>query len=321
MQSKDETVPIPGVLATLAAGFDVTTKQFWLTLIPVLLDSFFWLGPRLSFRLLVERTVAFLQQEAATAGVASNTVAGLDMNILLELAPRTNLFTNLSIPLLGVPALMVGTTPEKTPLPPTIIELESVWVWLLLLATFSVIGVMLTAVYYNLTANAIRAEESRLEIGALLQHAIRVWLQIIGLGISLFVVALFVYTPLILVGAVVSILSQGLASIILLMGPVVLIWLMIYLSFSPHGLVLNGRSLWRAMLESLQIVRHFMLPTLNLLLLILLIGQALDWALLLADDGSWLTWASIWGHAFVSTALLAATFIFYRDRHAALFGE
>ena len=313
MQSKDETVPIPGVLATLAAGFDVTAKQFWLTLIPVLLDSFFWLGPRLSFRLLVERLVAFLQQGAAASG--------LDMGVLLELAPRTNLFTSLSIPLLGVPALMVGTTPDKTPLSSTIIQLESTSAFLLLFVAFSVIGVLLTAVYYGLTANAIQMKESRLQAGAFLRHVGRVWFKIIALGISLFVVALILYTPLIIVGAVVSILSQGLASIILLMGPVVLIWLLIYLSFTPHGLALNGRSLWRAMIESLQLVRHNMLPVINLLLLILLIGQAMDWALLLADNGSWLTWASIWSHAFVSTSLLAATFIFYRDRHAALFGK
>jgi hypothetical protein len=317
MQSNDKTVPIPGVLATLAAGFDVTAKQFWLTLIPVLLDSFFWLGPRLSFRLLVERMVAFLQQQAEATGAAT----ALDFNTLLELAPRTNLFTSLSVPLLGVPALMVGTTPEKTPLTPSVLELDSVASWFGLFILFSLMGVFLTAVYYSLTANAIRTQESRWTASEFLQRTSRVWLQIIGMGIVLFIVGLMVYTPLLIVGAIVSLLSPGLASIVLLMGPLVIIWLVIYLSFSPHGLIWNGRNLWRAMVESMQLVRHHMMPAMTFLILILLIGQALDWALLMADNGSWLTWASIWSHAFVSTSLLAATFIFYRDRHAALFGE
>jgi hypothetical protein len=41
-----------------------------------------------------------------------------------------------------------------------------------------------------------------------------------------------------------------------------------------------------------------------------LLQQVLRWA----DDGSWLTLGTITGHAFVSTALIVATFLFYRDR-------
>ncbi|MCP4425179.1 MAG: hypothetical protein GY803_11850 [Chloroflexi bacterium] len=312
MQSKENATPIPGILATIAAGFDITAKQFWLTLIPVLLDSFLWLGPRLSFRLLVERAAAFLGREAATTG--------LDMSILLELAPRTNLFTSLSVPLLGVPALMSGIAPEKTPLPTAVTELESVWLWLALFVLFSLVGLLLTAVYLAQTAYVVRRREGdRFYTAVFLKQIGWLWLQLAALGISFFVAATVVYMPLVIVGAVISILSQGLASIIILMGPVVLMWLLIYLSLTPHGLALHGRPLWRAMIESLQLIRFYMLPALSLLLLIFMIGQALDWALLLADDGSWLTWVSIWGHAFVSTSLLAATFIFYRDRHAALF--
>ena len=314
MQSKEELAPIPGVLATIAAGFDVTTKHFWLTLIPVLLDSFFWLGPRLSFRLLVERLAAFLQQNAVAAGV--------NVDVLLELAPRTNLFTSLSLPLLGVPALMVGATPEKTPLATPVIELDSVWLVLLLFVLFSLVGLLFTAVYFSLTAHAIQGHDGRtFSTPAFLRLVGRIWLQLAGLVISFMVAAVVIYTPLIIVGTLVSLLSPGLASIIILMGPLLLIWLLIYLSFTPQGMVLNGRSLWRAMIESLQLIRRYMLPALTLLLLLILIGQALDWTLLLADDGSWLTGVSIWGHAFVNTALVAATFIFYRDRHAALFGE
>ena len=314
MQSKEELAPVPGVLATIAAGFDVTAKHFWLTLIPVLLDSFFWLGPRLSIRLLVERMVALLQQEAAAAG--------MNLDALLAFAPRTNLFTSLSVPLLGIPVLMVGATPEKTPIATTVVELESTWLTLALFVLFSLVGLLLTAVYFGLTAHTVRRQDGeKLHVVGFLQQVGRTWLQLVGLVISFIVIAIIVYTPLMIVGAIVSLLSQGLASIVILMGPVILMWLLIYLSFTPHGMVLNGRSLWRAMIESFQIIRRYMLPAMGLLLMLILIGQALDWVLLLVDEGAWLTWVSIWGHAFVSTALLAATFIFYRDRHAALFGQ
>ena len=76
--------------------------------------------------------------------------------------------------------------------------------------------------------------------------------------------------------------------------------------------------MWRATLESFQILRRNMLAALAMLLMMLVISRALDWLLLLAEDGSWFTLVSILGHAFVSTALVAATFIFYRDRYAIL---
>ncbi len=309
MQSKEKTAPLPSIWATIAAGFDVTAKHFWLILIPVLLDSFLWLGPRLSIRLLVERMVVFWQQESAA-------VSGLNVDALLALAPRTNLLTSLSVPIIGVPALMVGLTPEKTPLPTTLIELDSAGLMVGLFVLFSVLGLMLTAVYMTLTASVVRQMPVRQALSKLVTN----WLKLMGLVITLLIFAMMVYIPVVIVGVLAALISQGLASVVLLAGPVLILWLVVYLVFAPHGIFVNGRPLGRAMIESLQMMRYFLLSAVTLLLFVILIGQSVDWLLLLADDGSWLTWVGIWGHAFVSTALLAATFIFYRDRYDSLFG-
>lgn len=309
MQSKEKTAPLPSIWATIAAGFDVTAKHFWLILIPVLLDSFLWLGPRLSIRLLVERMVVFWQQESAA-------VSGLNVDALLALAPRTNLLTSLSVPIIGVPTLMVGLTPEKTPLPTTLIELDSAGLMVGLFVLFSGLGLMLTAVYMTLTASVVRQMPVRQALGRLVTN----WLKLMGLVITLLIFAMMVYIPVVIVGVLAALISQGLASIVLLAGPVLILWLVVYLVFAPHGIFVNGRPLGRAMIESLQMMRYFLLSAVTLLLFVILIGRSVDWLLLLADDGSWLTWAGIWGHAFVSTALLAATFIFYRDRYDSLFG-
>lgn len=309
MQSKEKTAPLPSIWATIAAGFDVTAKHFWLILIPVLLDSFLWLGPRLSVRLLVERMVVFWQQESAA-------VSGLNVDALLALAPRTNLLTSLSVPIIGVPALMVGLTPEKTPLPTTLIELDSAGLMVGLFVLFSGLGLMLTAVYMTLTASVVRQMPVRQALDKLVTN----WLKLMGLVITLLIFAIMVYIPVVIVGVLAALISQGLASVVLLAGPVLILWLVVYLVFAPHGIFVNGRPLGRAMIESLQMMRYFLLSAVTLLLFVILIGRSVDWLLLLADDGSWLTWAGIWGHAFVSTALLAATFIFYRDRYDSLFG-
>lgn len=308
MQSKEKTVPLPSIWATIAAGFDVTARHFWLILIPVLLDSFLWLGPRLSIRSLLERMIAFWQQESAA-------VAGLNVDMLLELAPRTNLFSSLSVPIVGVPALMIGLTPEKTPLPTTLIEMDSVGLVFLLFVLFSVVGLVLTAVYMTLTASVIRQLPVRQAVGKLVVN----WLKLMGLIITLLIFAMMVYIPVVFAGLLASLISQGLASLVLLAGPVLILWVAVYLAFAPPGIFVNGRPLGRAMIESLQMMRYFLLPAITLLLMVMLIGRGVDWLLLLADDGSWLTGFSIVAHAFISTALLAATFIFYRDRYNVLF--
>jgi hypothetical protein len=307
-QTKEKIAPLPSVWATIAAGFDVTARHFWLVLIPVLLDSFLWLGPRLSLRLLVERMASFLQQESAVA-------TGLNIDLLLDIAPRTNLFTTLSVPFIGVPALMAGIAPEKTPLPPMLIELSSVALLFLLFVLLSVLGLALTAVYMTLTASVVREMPVRQALGKLFAN----WLKLMGLIIALIFFAMIVYVPVVFAGFLAALINQALASVILLAGPVIVLWLAVYLVFTPHGIFVNGRPLWRAMIESSQILRYFLLSAVMLLLVILLIGRGVDWLLLLADDGSWLTWISIWGHAFVSTALLVATFIFYRDRYNVLY--
>ena len=309
MQSKEKTAQLPSIWATIAAGFDVTAKHFWLILIPVLLDSFLWLGPRLSIRLLLERLVVFWQQESAA-------VSGLNVDTLMALAPRTNLLTSLSVPVVGVPALMVGLTPEKTPLPTTLIELDNGGLVFVLFVLFSVLGLLLTAVYMTLTASVIRQTPVRQALGKLVVN----WIKLMGLIVTLLIFAMMVYIPVVIVGVLVALVSQGLASVVLLAGPVLILWVAVYLVFAPHGIFVNGRPLGRAMIESLQMMRYFLLSAVTLLLVVILIGQSVDWLLLLADDGSWLTWFGIWGHAFVSTALLAATFIFYRDRYNSLFG-
>lgn len=311
MQKKEDTSPLPGVWQTIAAGFDLTSKHLWLLVLPVILDCFLWLGPRLSGQPIIEGLVAVLPVDPALA----------DFNAqLLALAPRTNLFTSLSVPLVGVPALMVGATPEKTPLSPPIVDLYNAWLWIGLFLVLTLAGVLLTAVYFTLIARTVRRQTGAVATGAaLLGQVGRLWLQFLALGVLLVVMGFVLYLPLLPVAALLSLVSAVLAALVLLMGPVLLLWIVIYLFFAPHGLALHGRSLYQAALESVQLVRGQFLSTLGLLLAVFIIRNLLAMLLLLADDGSWLTLASILGHAFVTTSLVAATFIFYRDRYRAAF--
>jgi hypothetical protein len=310
MREKEKTVLPRGVMATLSAGFDLTAKHMWLILLPVVLDLFYWLGPRLSFRQLVEQMVSFWQQQSL--------LMGIDADLLLDLAPRTNLFTSLSLPLVGVPAFVVGLVPEKTPLPTRIIELDSVWVWALLLVAFSLLGLLLTALYYGLIASVVRQQATKTTLspaGTFLHRLLLSWLQLIALVVLFSFALLIVYVPLLLVSSMLSLFSGSLATIMLLVMPMIAIWLLFYLSLAPHGLVLYSRPLWRAVIESVRLIRGNLLSAMGLVIVLMVISRVMDWLLLVAEDGSWFTLFSIMGHAFVSTALVVATFLFYRDRY------
>ena len=146
MREEESTIPLPGIIATISAGFDLITKHLWLLLIPMILDVFYWLGPRLRFQTLIEQLIDKLPAEAEVLDLAAQ---------LTTVAPQTNLFTTLSVQLLGVPALMVGLAPETTPINSQIIEVESWSSWFGLFMVFSAVGLLVTAVFYTLIAFAV----------------------------------------------------------------------------------------------------------------------------------------------------------------------
>ena len=310
-QSQEETTSHRGVLATLAAGFELATVHWWLALLPAVLDAFYWLGPRLSSRTLILRLAGFLEQEEMMTEIAAE---------LSDMAAHTNLFTSMSVPVLGVPGLLSRfVAPEETPLSPAVFEVSNPFSWMLILAGLTVAGLLVATVYYALIAESVRAGVDtpvavRRFVHWLPAHVLRVFL----LAATLLFAVLAIYIPLSLGATAVALLSPVIASFVLMFGMVAILWLLFYLTFSLHGVLLNNRPIFWALFESLRLVQRHSLQVLLLLLLVLGIRQGLSWLWLWADTGNWFTIISISGHAFVSTGLIAATFIFYRERYETL---
>jgi hypothetical protein len=303
-KNSPKLTPLPGILPTLKAGFEVTSKHWWLVLLPLLLDTFYWLGPRLSPRLLIEQAVATLGTQPFFAEISGQ---------MLATAQQTNLFTSLTIPFLGVPALM-RLTPDKTPLAPSVIEVPSLGSWFLLFFGLTIVGVFLTALYFSLVARAVKQGSRRLSVAQFIRRVFRTWMQLLLIGLGLLVMALFIFFPLTIVAYVLGLVNAQLFLIVLLIGMMLLFWLALFIGFAPHGLTLNGRSLPQAIIESVHIVQLNYRSTMLLLLAIVGISTLMDQLLTFADDGSWFTLSSILGHAFISTSLVTATYLFYQDR-------
>ena len=313
MREQERTTTLPGVLATITAGFDLTARNLWLLLLPVVLDTFYWLGPRLRFQMLIEQLLEILPAETEVLELSAQ---------LANIAPHTNLFTTLSVQLIGVPALMVGLAPEAAPLSTQIFEIGSWSIWFGMLAIFSLVGLLLTALFYTMVAAALSRQAPEMNELNTVQWGKRVlssWLRLIGLALVFFFIVMILYIPLILGGSILFLINSTLGTIALLIGPFFIAWAVIVLSMAPYGIVLNGRPLLRAVVESMRLVLAHLASVIYLLFTILVIGALLDWLLFAVENGTWLTLVNIVGHAFVSTALVAAVFIFYRDRYAAMF--
>lgn len=310
MVRKQEQPTTPkGVLPTLSAGFELTTRYLWLIVIPAALDFFLWIGPRLSFQTLIADLISRFPVEAAI----------VDPRPMLEMiAPYLNQFSYLSVTVLGVPALMAGLSPEKTPLTPPVIELNGWGAWLGTLFLFSVVGLFLAAVYFCLIAasmNRSRKETTMTRHSSLIVWIGLTWLRLVALAV-LFVVLIFaILLPFSLLAGFMGLISQAIATFVLLGAFVLLISLGIFMSYTPQGMALNPRSFIPAVGESIQLFQRNFSPAILLLFLVIAGRRLLSWVLLSADSGTWVTAINILAHAYISTALIAALFIFYRDRY------
>jgi hypothetical protein len=304
----DQSPPLPGIISTLTTGFEFTTRHVWLTFIPIVLDIYFWLGPRLNITGIVSEATSFLSEEPAYSGLVEE---------ILAMAPRINLFTYLSVPIVGVPALMSGTIPEDTPIKPLNFELTDFLSWLLILIILTLLGLGLTTIYLSLISWVLKREKGY-EIPGILDFTgstLLAIIRLIGLAVGFVIILFLVTLPLLPIAFI-----MGLVNSTLMLGVLLIAFLIVaaYLSLAVPGIIYNNRPIFKAIMESIRLVYRNMLPTVNILLVVILIinGTNLLWHM--ADNGSWLTLVSIIGHAFISTGLAAAIIIFYRDRYLML---
>ena len=314
---KTTTPVFPSLWDTLKTGLDLTTKHVWLILLPVLLDGFFWLGPRLSIRPVVESFMTLMVEQAAAPEQSASMIE--QYKEFQELyAGAVNLFSSLNLPLIGVPTLMSGAIPAQTPIPTTTIELDNVGLILLLVGLFSVAGLLLSIVYYSLVAQAVHEEGVHISwLWRKLPHqtmSLALMLMVIGLVGGIF------FVPFFCLSLFASYFNITFAFLLAFVGMMPGMTLVLYSFFSPHGVLFYDRPPLSAIRESIALVRAHQSTTVSLFVLLYLLSYGMTWLWRLADDGSWLTLVSIVGHGFVSTALAAATFIFYRDRYPTLAG-
>ncbi len=298
--------PPPGLIASLARGFDSVATHILVILPPVLFDLFLWLGPRLDLQTLRPRLVLFvtLQVQNLPTNMAADIVRQASSYL-----QDFNLFSALRTYPIGAYSLLSFRSPVLSPLgSPSTLDAGSFLAALGWLCLLTFLGWVAGSLYFYWVSGVALRPETRSLWKALRQSILLAVLLLLGLFFfGLPVASMFTFLTMISpgVGQVMSILAGGM-----------LIWLAMPIFFSPHGIYTFQLDAFRAILSSLRMAR-FTLPTTAIFLLtFLIINQGLGFLWNTPSRSSWWTLVGIGGHAFVSTALLAASFVYYRDVNA-----
>jgi hypothetical protein len=306
----------PGLLASLIAGFDAVTTHIGVILFPVALDLLIWLGPHVKATRLIQ---AFSEQLInLSAGASSQTGQMVQTNqdlmtFIGDFAQRMNLLAAFRSYPVGIPSLMSGRQPLLAPagIQPLSSEVTSFGSLFLLWVFVCVIGLIFGAVYYSAVAHAaVSRPPQRWQILAEWPRAAG---QVLLLAVIWLLALIAIMIPISCILPVLTLISPEIARISLFLFGAALIWLLFPLLFSAHGIFVNRDHALASVQKSIRLTRLTLPSTGLLFLIILLLSQGLDLLWNSPLDNSWLMLVGIAGHAFVTTGLLAASFVYYRD--------
>jgi hypothetical protein len=161
--------------------------------------------------------------------------------------------------------------------------------------------------YFRIVAGASLGEE---EAGIGLVRALT---QTFLLSIIWVIGSVIILLPIFLLMTVISALSAVLAEVVFFIILFFMFWLVVPLFFTPHGIFVRKQNAIVSIMSSLRMSR-FTLPTSSMFVLsVFLLSRGLSYLWTIPATDSWLLLVGILGHGFISTTLLAASFVYYRD--------
>lgn len=310
-EAKFQPATPPRLIPTISAGFNAVAANIRLIFLPVVLDLFFWLGPQFRLNKLVapvleEYLALFNRLNSAEIAAQMNQISQQWLHNLqvFNLAGVLRTFP------IGVPSLIADRGTDLTPLgSPRVIEIESYslafgW-WLV----FILIGFLLGCVYLSDLARSTSETRQAFDFKNFLYQISQSFLFVAAFYLSLLIMGI----PASIIISILAMINPSLASVGLLFIMFVILWALIPLMFTPHSIFLGQRNLIVSILTSARLVRSY-LPGSGLFILVaFLIAQGMDLLWRIPSPDSWMTLVGIFGHSFIYTGLLAASFIYFRS--------
>ena len=306
--SKVENLPPPpGVISSIKAGFDTIATHINAIVLPLLLNLFLWLGPRLRMNDLFDSIKGDAVQIWQSGGVSAEDIQRV-LAWYNDTIPNVNLFWLLHTAPVGISSLFFPRAASSTPLgdPATLqVSALNLFGWMFWLTLIGWIG---GGLYFRSVAWIATADKDGQRLGI-----VRAITQTMLISILWGMLLMAVGVPVFLLFALVLQLSPIIANLLVIVASLVSMWVIVPLFFWPHGVFIKNQNVITSIISSFQMTR-FTLPTSSMFVLAaFLLSFGLNFLWSIPPKDSWMTFVGILGHSFVATALLASSFIYYRD--------
>lgn len=303
----------PKLVPSLKRGLDIIANHLWLILLPIVLDVELWLAPHLGVRSAAQPLLDEINQmlSANPQQLPNNMDLTSTQKIWETVVSQFNLFTALRTYPLGIPSLMAAWMPAETPYGAAkVIDVANSSQIFLIWIALGLIGLILTSLLYSKISQMTSNKKEEPVTPGLIGW---ITLQLLLLTVILFAMVLFVVLPVMVVLSGVMVANQNIGLLAFFIVSLSAVWLLFPLVFSAHGIFTDHLPLFKSISTSIQVVR-LSLPSTSLFVLVcVVLNQGLTMLWQVPQENSWLLLVGIFGHAFISMSLVAASFYFYRD--------
>lgn len=302
----------PNTLASLKAGFDAVANHIAVIMIPLTIDLLLWLGPHLQMKTLFENLYRVILPASTNSGIAQDGLLSSSLEVIRSFFTDFNLLSLLRTIPVGVPSLMAYKLPVQIPGGiPFFIDINNPLVVGIVIIGLLLVGLSGGSFFYILVTQI--SLQGKIE----LQRAAKYWwwssLQVISLALALLTLYIVVSVPSSCAIYAIGLIGLPLGQFTFFLYFAVMLWLAFPLIFSAHGIFVNHNNALVAVQRSMVLTRMTLPSTSLFFLSILALSEGLDILWRVPPDNSWLTIIGVSGHAFIGSALLAASFIYYRD--------
>ncbi len=204
----------PRLLATLVKGFNIVANHVHLILIPLLLDLFLWLGPKMRIKALLQPMVdEVVDTTLKVAPVDLAEIVASGRTLWEQLLSEFNLFTILRTLPVGVPSLIARGSGMASPLEGNLLlEATSIRMVVLVAGLLLVAGFLLGSLYLNQVSRYTAVPFEKLDWRQMLSQ----FAQSVLLFAILILLVILIVTPLMLIVSVLSLINAAIGQVVIL---------------------------------------------------------------------------------------------------------
>lgn len=302
----------PNLINSLLAGFEAISQHLGLVIFSISLDVWLWIGPKIQIQNFVQSFLDWIARNTTSPTPGTTGFVELNVDAIGLIGDKLNLVSFIRTFPIGIPSLIITHSLSDNPLgKPVSWQVPSIVVLIGITLGIILIGFLAGSIYFDFLYQA--ALRRRINWKETINHLPWNFSQVLLLSLFWLGVLIAASIPLACIAPLLLSGNGSLGTFFLVGYACILCWLLLPVVFAPHGIFVEGYSMWTSITASARITRITFPSTFLFILTALLLSQGMDIIWNITSDSSWLTGLSIIGHAFISASLISASFIHYRD--------